>query len=1001
MSQGAASRTGVATVAALVVLASTAGLATRHQRAAGDGPDAGDGLTGLVYRMIGPHRGGRSTAVAGVAGDHRTFYMGATGGGVWKTIDAGDVWENVSDPYFKAGSVGALVVAPSDARVIYAGTGSACIRNNVEVGIGMYKSDDAGATWRPIGLEDAGQIARIQVDPANPSLVYVAVLGHAFGANATRGVFRSRDGGAHWDKVLFVNDRTGAADLAMDAGDPRVLYAALWTGVRQPWGLIGGSSDGGVFKTSDGGDHWTKLTAGLPEGPLGRIGVAVSGADSRRVWALVDAANGGIFRSDDGGATFNRVNDGRGLTGRSWYYAHIFADPADRNVVYGANQDFFRSTDGGATFSPIPMPHGDNHALWIDPRDTRVMIEGNDGGATITVDAGRSWSTQLNQPTAEIYRVVTDHQLPYRVYGTQQDQYDGLSLPSRTTHFGERLQLQHWYTTGGMEGGFVALDPRDPNIIYADGPGGMMTRLDRASMHLRNINVAPADQQYRFAWTSPIVTSPLDPDNVYHTSQVVHRTSDGGQTWTAISPDLTRNDKSRQTTGSVGSEPESYPTISAFQESKRERGVFWAGTDDGLVQLSRDGGGTWTNVTPKALPDLATVYAVEPSAHDAGRAFVAAARYLLDDFRPYVFRTDDYGRTWTLLTDGTNGIPAKEFVRVIREDPVRKGLLYAGTELGMYMSLDDGRNWRSLQLNLPAVPVTDIDVHDADLVLSTNGRSFWILDDITPLREMAAHGVTGRTHLFQPRDTYRVATSAEEAQQPYVGGACCVSNPRDLYTGARIERHQLGEEPPDGAIVYVSAPQGAAATVEVLSPTGRVVRTLDASGMRMGLNRLVWDLRVQLPDAPASALPLPKAVPGTYSVRLSAGGPPQTAALTLLADPRTGVTAADYQAQFDLLTAIAGGVVRIEKASTIIRSQKGTPAPALAALARELGAPGGGRGGRASPPPLLNQLTTLYEFVAGSEDKPTASAVSRWHDLQRQVDERLDRMKTLIPGERH
>jgi hypothetical protein len=429
--------------------------------------------------------------------------------------------------------------------------------------------------------------------------------------------------------------------------------------------------------------------------------------------------------------------------------------------------------------------------------------------------------------------------------------------------------------------------------------------------------------------------------------------------------------------------------------------VFWAGTDDGLVQSSRDGGKTWTNVTPKALPDMATVYAVEPSAHNAGRAFVAAARYLLDDFHPYVFRTDDYGQTWTLLTDGTNGIPPKEFVRVVREDPTRKGLLYAGTEFGMYVSFDDGRNWRSLQLNLPAVPVTDIDVHDADLVLSTNGRSFWILDDITPLREMAAHAVTGSTHLFQPRDTYRVATSAEESEQPYVGGACCVSNPRDLYTGARIERHQLGDEPPDGAIVYVSAPQGAATQLEVLSPAGRVVRTLDTRRLHAGVNRLVWDLRVQLPDAPASTLPRPKAIPGKYSVRLSAGGPAQTASFNLLADPRTGVTTADYQAQFDLLASIAGGVVRIEKASAQIRSQKGPPAPELAALARELGTPGGGRGGRASTPPLLNQLTTLYEFVAGSEDKPTASAVSRWHELQQQLEDRLARVRALIQNERH
>ena len=978
-----------------VRILATAQIAAFGYALAAIAPTSAPELRGLAYRMIGPHRGGRSTAVAGIAGDHRTFYMGATGGGVWKTDDAGVVWTNVSDAFFKAGSVGAIAVAPSDPRIVYVGTGSACIRNNVEVGIGAYRSTDAGATWQPIGLDDAGQIAQIRVDPSDPSLVYAAVLGHAFGPNATRGVFRSRDGGQRWEKVLFVNDRTGAADLAMDTKNPRVLYAAMWTGVRQPWGLVGGSSDGGVFKSTDGGDHWTRLTKGLPDGPVGRIGVAVSGADGNRVWALVDAASGGVFRSDDGGGSFERVSDGRGLTGRSWYYAHIFADPQDRNVVYGGNQDFYRSTDGGATFTPIAMPHGDNHALWIDPQDTRVMIEGNDGGATITVDGGRSWSTQLNQPTAEIYRVVADNQVPYRVYGTQQDQYDGLSLPSRTANFGARLQLQHWYTTGGMEGGFVALDPRNADVIYADGPGGMMTRLDRRTMHLRSINVAPADQQYRFAWTSPIFISPLDPGNVYHTSQVVHRTSDGGQTWTAISPDLTRNDKGRQTTGSIGSEPESYPTISAFEESKRERGVFWAGTDDGFVQLSRDEGKTWTNVTPKEMPEFSTVSTVEPSAHNPGRAIVAASRRLLDDFKPYVFRTDDYGRTWTLLTDGTNGLPAAEPVYVVREDPTRQGLLYVGTEFGVYVSFDDGRRWRPLKLNLPAVPVTDINVHEADLVLSTNGRSFWILDDVTPLREMAAKPIT-TTHLFRPRDTYRIATSADENEQPYVGGLCCVSNPRDLYSGARIDRHQLGEEPPDGAIVYVYAPQPVPMKVDVLSAAGHVVGTLDTSRITPGLNRLVWDLRVAAAGADRSTLPRPKAVPGPYTVRLTAGSATESASFELVPDPRTGVTRADYQQQFDLLTAIDAAVGRAEALTTAIRGQAKTQSPALAALLREIGGAGGGRGGRGATPPLVAQLTTLYEFVAGSEDRPTASAVARWNELKQTLDDRLAKAQALF-----
>ncbi len=973
-------------------------------------------LHGLAYRMIGPHRGGRSTAVTGVAGDHRTFYMGAAGGGVWKTTDAGEVWENVSDPYFRAGSVGAIAVAASNASVLYVGTGSACLRNNVSVGIGMYKSVDAGATWQPAGLDDAGQIARVRVDPRDPNLVYVAALGHAFGPNAMRGVFRTRDGGRTWARVLFVNDRTGGADLAMDAHDPRVLYAAMWTGALQPWGLPSGSTDGGVFKTTDGGDHWTKLSGGLPSGSVDRIGVAVSQASPARVWALVDAgAEGGVYRSDDAGKTFKRLNTDRGLTGRSSVPTRTSSPTRGiRDVVYVANTNLYRSRDGGSTFSPIAMPHGDNHDLWIDPQDPRVMIEGNDGGATISVNAAASWSTQLNQPTAEMYRVVTDDQVPYRVYGAQQDQYDALSLPSRTANFGARLSLQHWYTVGGYEGGFVAVDPRNPDVVYAGGPGGMITRFDRATTHLRSINEeAGRSRQYRFAWNAPIFISPLDPDNVYHTSNVVHRSSDGGQTWSVISPDLTRHDKDGQRPEPPGAEVDSYPTISAFQESRRERGVLWAGSDDGLVHLSRDAGATWQDVTPKAMPERATVNAIEPSPHNAARAFLAVYRYKLDDFHPYIYRTDDYGQSWTLLTDGHNGIPADQFVRVVREDPVREGLLYAGTEYGMFVSFDSGGHWQSLQLNLPATPVTDIVVHAGDVVLSTNGRSFWILDDVSPLRELAVQAVNG-PHLFGPRDAYRIATSAEEDDQPYVGGACCVSNPRDIYTGARIERHQLGEEPPDGAIVYVALPDAPAEplTLSVLDADGRPVRRLVDTAhpipgsapphLTAGLNRVAWDLRFDPPEAQIVGLRGPKAAPGAYQLRLTVGGRTQTASFHVLPDPRLHLTQEDYQRQFDLLADIGRAMTTVRHAASAVEARRrtgGGDAAALSAVERQLvPGPGGGRGGRGgAAPPLLTDLTALYDFVGGSEDRPTAAAVQRWNELRRVLDERLASVKTLVP----
>jgi photosystem II stability/assembly factor-like uncharacterized protein len=883
-----------------------------------------------------------------------------------------------------------------------------------------------------MGLEDAGQIAKIRVDPRDPNRVYVAAVGHAFGPNALRGVLRSKDGGKTWEKSLFVNDMTGAVDLVMVPSDPDVLYAVMWTGARHPWGMVAGSTDGGVFKTTDGGDHWTKLGGGLPKGPVGKIGVAVSPAMPNRVWALVDATDGGIFRSDDAGKTFTRLDAARQLLGRSWYYGHIFADTKDPNMLYAANTDFFRSSDGGKTFEPIPMPHGDNHELWIDPKDSSVMIEGNDGGACISLDGGKSWSSQLNQPTAEIYRVAVDDQVPYRVYGTQQDQYDGLSLPSRSAHFGERLQLQKWYAVGGMEGGYVGLVPHNPNVVYTGGSGAMITRLDVTEQHLRSINVNAGERggETRWAWSSPIFISPLEPEAVYHTSNFVHKTIDGGQTWKTISPDLTRNDKSTQTgVMGPGSEAEQYPTVSTFAESPKLKGVLWAGSDDGLIHISRDGGLHWTDVTPKGLPDLATVNTIEPSPHQPGRAFAAVFKYMLDDYHPYIYKTDDYGKTWTLIVDG---IPADHPVRVVREDPVRKGLLYAGTEYGMFVSLDDGAHWQPLQLNLPATPVTDINVHDSDLVLSTNGRSFWILDDVSPLRQMAVQAMTA-PHLYPVRNTYRIATSADEDDSAYIGGACCVSNFRDLYSGARIERHQVGEEPPEGAIVYVSFPSMPSehVTLTVTDASGKVLRTLVDStaggpAVSAGLNRYNWDLAIEPQRAPGAPKPMargPKAVPGMYQFHLTVGTATQTISFKLLGDPRAKLTVADYQAQYDLLTKIQGAEAEIAKAGAEIQKQRaalpaGDPAIAqLMALQTALGAGGGGggRGGRgggagsaadptggqpagsappaggrrgatAGPAPLLGEFTSLYTFVAGSEDRPTGAALDRYAALRKALD---------------
>ncbi|MGH7528767.1 MAG: WD40/YVTN/BNR-like repeat-containing protein, partial [Gemmatimonadales bacterium] len=803
----------------------------------------------LEWREIGPFRGGRVTAVAGHADEPYVYYFGATGGGVWKTTDGGTTWTPVADSALGAGSIGAVAVAPSDANVVYVGTGESPLRGDLSPGDGLYKSTDAGKTWHHVGLRDAGQIADIEVHPRDENLVYVAVLGHAFGPNATRGVFRSKDGGRTWDKILFRSDSAGAIDLAMDPVNPRILYAAFWQVQRGPWYFSSGGPGSGLFKTTNGGETWTELTRndGLPKGVVGKIGVTVSPLDHERVWAIVEAEEGGVFRSDDGGHTWRRTNDDRRLRQRAWYYTHVHADPENVDAVWVMNTGFYRSVDGGRTFTAIRTPHGDNHALWIAPNDAQRMINGNDGGANVSFNGGASWTRQDNQPTAQFYHVTTTTHFPYRVCGAQQDN-STVCIASRSD--GSGIDRTDWYPVGGCESGYISARADDPDVTFAGCYHGMLDRHDVKSGQERSVSVWPdygmghgaADQKYRWQWTFPIVHSPHNPNVLYAAANVLFKSTDDGQSWTPISPDLTRNDKSKQgpSGGPITKDNttiEYYDVIFAVAPSPHDSNTIWVGTDDGLLQITRDGGKTWTNVTPRDrdLPEWALISIIEPSPHDPATAYVAATRYKWDDFRPYIFKTTDYGRSWRRITAG---IPDNHFIRVVREDPVRRGLLYAGGEFGVYVSFDDGGTWQSLRLNLPVVPIHDLVVKDNDLIVATHGRSFWILDDLTPLHQLTPEVARAERHLFKPRDVWRVRGWG-------------------LGAGGSSRRRDIGQNPPGGAVVFAyfrEKPAGEV-TLEFLDARDSVIRKFstrpgspdDSLHVSAGMNRFVWNLRY--PDA--------------------------------------------------------------------------------------------------------------------------------------------------------
>ncbi|MDP2529102.1 MAG: hypothetical protein Q8W51_05145 [Candidatus Palauibacterales bacterium] len=922
---GRAPRRPLALAAALAaVLAVPAALAAAAPLLAAP-PAAADTTFGaLRWRSIGPFEGGRVEAVTGVPGQPSTFYFGAVVGGVWKTTDAGGHWRPVFDGQPIA-SIGAIAVAPSDPNVIYVGTGEPDPRGDISFGDGVYKSTDGGKTWTNVGLRDTRHIGDIVVDPRDPDVVYVAALGHMFGPNEQRGVFRSTDGGKTWEKVLYRDENTGAVDLSIDPNNPRVLFAALWQVRRRPWQLVNGGPGSGLYESTDGGSTWTQVQGrGLPPGTLGRLSVSVSGADGEVVYLLVNhKTKGGLYRSDDGGATWTLVNDSQTIQQRPWYYFRVYADPKDPNTVYVCNFLFHRSTDGGRTFGTIRLPHVDNHALWIDPSNPDRMIEGNDGGATVTVNGGRDWSSESNQPTGQFYHVNVDDRFPFWLYGAQQDRG---TIAIASASYRGAITDKDWYNVGGGESSYVLPKPGDPSVVYAGSYFGYTTRMDVSTGQTRNVSPWPLNPEgaparaveYRFSWVSPTAVDPRHPNVVYAGSQKLLKSTDEGASWTEISPDLTRNDTTKQvrsggpvTWDNVGAEY--YDVIYTIALSPKAEGEIWVGSDDGLVHLTRDGGQHWSDVTPKGMPTWAKVSLIEASPHDPATAYAAVDAHKADDFTPYFYRTHDYGQHWTLIT---RGIQAPSFARAIREDPARKGLLYAATELGVYVSFDDGDHWRSLQTNLPTTSVRDLAIQQGALAIATHGRGFWILDDLAPLRGWSPEVASAPLHLFTPDTAYRTEAA-----------------------GGRVSPGEAaGQNPPRGAILDWSLASAARDSVrlEVVDGSGKVVRSFrrelggsgassgggaaGSSGGRggasgglsahAGVNRFVWNLRYA--GAPALRVPggavfeaggpaAPRAVPGDYTVRVTVDGHTATAPLHVALDPRVHASTQDLQAQLDLM----------------------------------------------------------------------------------------------------
>jgi photosystem II stability/assembly factor-like uncharacterized protein len=973
-------------------------------------------LHGLRFRMVGPPRGGRVTTVTGVPSQPATFYMGVASGGVFKTTNNGASWQPITDGKVPVASTGSIAVAESDPNIIYLGTGSDDIRSNVSTGRGVYKSTDGGQTWSFAGLYETGQIGAVRIHPTNPNVVWVAAIGNAFKNNPERGVYKTTDGGKTWRKVLYLSDSTGAADLELNPSNPDVVYVWMWHGQRKPWTIISGAPDavnGSFYKSTDGGEHFTKITNGLPTGLVGKGNLAVTAANPNRVYALVEAKpGGGLYRSDDQGNSWKLMSNFAQLITRPFYYTTLGADPTNADILYAGAENFYKSIDGGANWTTLRTPHGDNHDIWVSPKNGNVMIQANDGGANVSLDGGRTWSTQMNQPTAEIYGVWLDEQFPYRLYGAQQDAntviVPSMPVPGETEPF---------ITGPGCETGPIIPHPRNPEIVYG-ACKGQFGRMFMNTRQEQNYWVGgqslygndAKDLIYRFQRVSPMEVSFHDTSVVYYGSQYVHRSHDGGVTWEKISPDLTANPPGPSQGGS--GEPitrdvtgeEFYSTLYAISESKLEPGVIWTGSNDGPFYVTRDNGKSWKNVTPKDLPPGGRVQYIETSPHRRGSAYYAIYRYLLGDFEPYIYKTDDYGATWKRLTNGRNGIPMDWPTRVVREDPVREGLLYAGTEFGMFLSYDDGAHWQPFNQNMPQVPITDIKIHHNDLVVSTQGRSFWIMDDITPLQQVGAQTASASAVLFKPRDAVRARLGG--GRGGFGGGG----------RGGEATSGQA-QFPQYGAMIDYYLARGASSpvTIDIMDASGKVVRSFSsearaqttaddapaansddeapafrrgAPAVRLttnaGMNRLTWDFN----DNGGAMLP-----PGAYRVKMSMGSWSETQPLALVIDPRLTadrITAADLKEQYDhnvrmrdMVAEVNRVANRVRQARTAARNGGGSAAQIDALAATLFGPDEGVRYGR---PGLQTQITYLAGMTSRVDQKIGRDAIERYRTLRKELD---------------